>query len=121
MADFRTAILSAGYGVVQGVSMTVAKNLGSASLSATVPVYDRVSGETVDVAVELSWTATGSAKSIDAPFVLPTDEATVSGSFSGKARPASAAGSLSGVGIEHGDGSAAASIQSVKAGVVFIG
>jgi hypothetical protein len=56
-----------------------------------------------------------------APFVLPTDEATVSGSFSGKARPASAAGSLSGVGIEHGDSSAAASIQSVKAGVVFIG
>jgi len=43
------------------VSFAVAGNLGSASLQATVPLFDSVSGQSLTAVLNLSWTATGSS------------------------------------------------------------
>ena len=52
-------LLLAAFGSTFNPTFQVGQKLGSASLSATIPVFDEVSGNTFNVSVSQTWTATG--------------------------------------------------------------
>lgn len=74
----------------------VSKNLSSASLSATIPVFDAVSGNPLfNVSVSQTWTATGPLSIESSTSHFHTKGFTINSHFTGRFRNATASGTVS--------------------------
>jgi hypothetical protein len=74
---------------------TLSGNLGLASLSATVPVFDIVSATTFNVSVSMNWTATGPPSHEEGGSHFQTKNFTEIFHFNADVRDASASGTVS--------------------------
>jgi hypothetical protein len=96
---------------------TVDESLGSAALKVTVPVHDRVSGNTVNFDVDLKWTATSEPQVIRAVFheILPDGTEQFAHS-NGTFREALASGTVSNGSVNLTPDPATGDLQSVREG-----
>jgi hypothetical protein len=90
----QTVLLQAS-GSTSSPTFQVSKTLSSASLSATIPVFDEVSGKMFNVAVSQTWTATGPLSIESSTFHIHTQGFTTNSHFIGKFRNATASGTVS--------------------------
>ena len=88
-------LLKAGLGGSHTVSFTLARDLSSATLSATVPVDELVSGTHFNVSVSITWTGSGDAVHQVSNTLVRVPGFTVHGHFNGTSRAAQAWGSVS--------------------------
>jgi hypothetical protein len=72
----------------------IAANLAEASLSATISVFDQVSGNTFNVSVSQTWTATGRLSIESDSLHFHTKGFTITGYFINKFRNATASGTV---------------------------
>lgn len=95
--------------------------LESATLNATIPVVDHVSGRTVPLVVSLAWAADGASSRVRDHFQLKSPTYTVNAKFSAVSRDATAAGTISD-GVENLAPSPAdfALLNNVKTGALEI-
>jgi hypothetical protein len=93
--DWCTWTFTYAYGSTTQADLQVDKELGAASLTATIPAYEYYSGTTSDLAVNLAWTAIGDATSYSSHSQFRSPEFKVVWNYHGVFRPAEAAGSIS--------------------------
>jgi hypothetical protein len=102
-------------------SLQVDKKLTSATLNATVQVFDYISGNTFNEDIALNWTSTGDPVSEKDHFQFRAPGYIANYRFSGTSRPAQASGSVSDGVTNFSPGpSYYAEIDSVKSGSVTI-
>jgi len=89
-----TALLCA-FGTTFSPTFQVSKALDSASLSATIPVFDSVSGNTFNVSVDVTWVATGPLSRESGSSHFHTKNFTENFHFNDEFRDASASGTVS--------------------------
>jgi hypothetical protein len=116
-------LIAADGGVsLAGPDFQVVSKLQSASLHATIDVFDYVSGTPFQVAVNLGWTASAPLSRQNSNSHFQSPGCIFNSHFSGSFRPAIAWGSVSdGVTEFVPTASFDASISSVKSGTVAIG
>jgi len=90
-----STLLKEAFGQTANPDMQVDQNLRSASLHATIPVYDLVSNTTSPVAVNLTWTGGSLRMSEDSIFHMRGPGIIENGQFRGDFRPAVASGTVS--------------------------
>jgi hypothetical protein len=83
------------YGSTSNVIFQIKSNLSSASLSATVPLVDYVSGNTFNVTVNTSWSGAGSATRVNSTSTYHTKNYTATSHFNGIFADARASGTVS--------------------------
>jgi hypothetical protein len=94
---------------------------GSATLSTTVPVVDSVSGNLVDVSVDLTWTAIAGPVSTKQRYRVTDENGNkFTYSSSGTSRDAIASGTVSAGGFNFTPGSGFGSLTASKSGTVTI-
>ena len=117
--------LISAYGVADPLpqgGLTVSKQLTSAVLNTTMTMYDGISGNTFDVAVNLQWTGSGALTRQHNNLHFNAPGCKTRSRFNGSFQDASVIGT-----ITDGDNnfipqaSVSASINSVKSGTVMIG
>jgi hypothetical protein len=110
-----------GSSPLTGDSLQVDKKLSSATLNATVQVFDYISGNTFNEDIALNWTAAGDPVSEKDHFQFRAAGYIANYRFSGTFRPAQASGNMSdGVTNFSPSPSYYAEIDSVKSGSVTI-
>ena len=91
-----TQLLGAsGFATLADADFQVQNKLDAATLTATVNVFDFVSNASFNVAVNLTWTATGPTSRQNSHFHFQSPGCTVNGQSNSTFRPASASGSVS--------------------------
>jgi hypothetical protein len=117
-----TQLLAAdGFVSLAASAFQVSSKLGSAKLSATVPVYDYVSGLNLNVSVNLTWTGSGSISRQSYRSQYNSPGCKTHSSFSGTWRSAEVSGSVSDGTTNYTPVPFGGSIASVKQGDLFIG
>ncbi len=87
--------LLAAFGSTGSPTFQIAKNLTSASLSATISVFDEVSGTTFNVSVSVAWTSTSAIGNENSTFHFHTKAFTENAHFTATFRDANASGTVS--------------------------
>jgi len=118
-----TQLLAAdGFASLAGPDFQVNRTLNSATLNATVNVFDFVSGASFDVDVNLTWTGAGPLARQNGHFHFQSPGCISNGSFSGTFRSATASGSVSDGATNFTPApSVFASIGSARSGSVTVG
>ncbi len=94
--DFSTdTYLEFAFGSTSTATFQVGSQLSSATLSATIPVTDEVTGHTFNVSVSVNWTATGPIQSEQSTLHFHTKGFTENDQFNAKLRDAQASGTIS--------------------------
>lgn len=113
------------YGTTNPLSegdLVISNKLDSAHLQTIVPVFDEISGVTIDLAVDLSWTGTGPLSRQNTTTHFQTPGCRTNSHFHSRTRLAQAWGIISGGGTNFTpDLSSSASLNLVKNGTVIIG
>lgn len=117
-----TVLMTAsGFSTLAAADLLVGGKLESAKLTATINVFDYVSGSPFDVFVDLSWTATGPVVRENLHDNFHSHDFTFNLHSNGTNRPATASGSVSAGATNFAPNpSVGASIFSAKAGEVVI-
>jgi hypothetical protein len=116
----QTLLLSA-FGSASNPHFQVDKKLGSASLSATIPVTDEVSGTTLNVSVSVTWTALDALMQENGTFHFHSKGFIDNSHFNAAFRDANASGTVSNGTTNYTPASADyAQIASMKTGDVSI-
>lgn len=118
-----TQLLAAeGFASLGDPDFQVFGRLSSATLSATVNVYDYVSNTSFDIFIDLTWTGTGDVNRQSSHSHFDSPGCKFNSRFIGSFRPAVATGSVSdGLTNYTPDPSLGYDIYSAKSGEVFIG
>ena len=90
----KTSLLEAS-GVTDSPTFKIDKTLLSASLSATIPVTDNVSGNTFNVSVNMTWTSTSAIQHQHSTFHIHTKSFTLNSHSNADIRDAIASGTVS--------------------------
>lgn len=116
-----TELLFAHGEVLLPADAFVISPLESATLNATIPVLDHVSGRTLPLGVNLAWTAEGGSSRVRDHFQVKSPTFTVNAKFSAISQGASAVGTISGGATNLTPSSADfALLNTVKTGVLEI-
>jgi len=83
------------FGSTSAATFQVGSQFSSATLSATIPVTDELTGNTFNVSVSVNWTATGPIQSEVSTFHFHTKGFTENDQFNAKFRDAQASGTIS--------------------------
>jgi len=122
--DFCTDIqllAAEGFASLAGPDFQVSKRLDSATLNATVNVFDFVSNTSFDVSVNLTWTGTGLLIRQSGNSHFDSPGCKIHSRFRGTFRSAEVSGSVSDGVTNYTPGTGGGSISSVKSGDLFIG
>jgi hypothetical protein len=93
--DYCTGAWVSAYGETSQATLTVDKQLGGATTTATVTLYDWSNDRTFDVAVDIAWTATGPLVRTRDHYSIRSPGFVQTAKFDGKERYAEASGSIS--------------------------
>ena len=112
-----------GFATLDDSAFDTSGNLESASLAATVEVFDFVSGNSFPVTIDLDWDGTGDLGRGNSHSTFKTPGCQFNSRFQGSFRSAVATGSVSAgtTNFTQDEPSEGASISSVKSGDLIIG
>jgi len=118
-----TPLLSAsGSALLDDSAFQINREISSASLSATINVWDYVSETSLDVVVNMAWTGTGDLSRENSHFHFSSPGCRFNGRFKGAFRPGEASGSVSIGGTNFTpDPTSSAFLTSTSNGSVEIG
>lgn len=102
--------------------LQISRQLDTARLVTTIPVFEEISGATFDVSVDVSWSATGPLSRQQTINHFHTPGCITNSHTQSRLRPAEASGTISAGVTDFSPGtSLSASLESVKSGTVVIG